>query len=201
MRLIVGLTGGIGSGKTSAAKLFETLGADVVDTDVIAHELTQREGAAIEAIRQAFGEKYVTDDAALNRESMRELVFSHEDARLRLEGILHPLIRAEVTQRIADFNGPYGIIVIPLLFEAGGYREIVRRVLVIDCSEDIQLARTTARKGMDERTARAIIAAQLPRLERIVKADDVIVNDLDMDHLRLEVEALHKKYRALTCTG
>ena len=201
MRLIVGLTGGIGSGKTSAAKLFETLGADVVDTDVIAHELTQREGAAIEAIRQVFGEKYITDDAALNRESMRNLVFSHEDARLRLEGILHPLIRAEVTQRIADFNGPYGTIVIPLLFEAGGYREIVRRVLVIDCSEDIQLARTTARKGMDELTARAIIAAQLPRRERIVRADDVIVNDLDMDHLRLEVEALHKKYLALTCTG
>lgn len=201
MRLIVGLTGGIGSGKTSAAKLFEALGADVVDTDVIARELTRPKGAAIEAIRQAFGEKYITDDAALNRESMRNLVFSHADARRRLEAILHPLIRAEVARRIADFNGPYGIIVIPLLFETGSYREMIQRVLAIDCSEDIQLARTAARKGMDERTARAIIAAQLPRRERIVKADDVIVNDLDMDHLRLEVEALHKKYVALACTS
>jgi dephospho-CoA kinase len=201
MRLIVGLTGGIGSGKTSAAKLFESLGADVVDTDVIARELTQPGGAAIEAVRQAFGEKYITDDAALNREAMRKLVFSHEDSRRRLEAILHPLIRAEAIRRIADFNGPYGIIVVPLLFEAGGYREMVRRVLVVDCSEDIQLARTTARKGMDERTARAIISTQLPRGERIVKADDVIVNDLDMDHLRLEVEALHKKYLTLACTG
>jgi dephospho-CoA kinase len=201
MRLIVGLTGGIGSGKSSAAKLFEALGADVVDTDVIAHELTQPEGAAIEAIRQAFGEKYITDDAALNRESMRNLVFSREDSRRRLEAILHPLIRVEVARRIADFNGPYGIIVIPLLFETGSYSEMIHRVLVIDCSEDIQLARTAARKGMDERTARAIITAQLPRRERIIKADDVIVNDLDMDHLRLEVEALHKKYLVLACTG
>jgi dephospho-CoA kinase len=201
MSLIVGLTGGIGCGKTSAAKLFEALGVDVVDTDGIAHELTQPRGAAIEAIRQAFGEKYITDDGALNRGSMRHLVFSREDSRRRLEAILHPLIRTEAAHLAAHFQGPYGIMVVPLLLEAGGFQQMVQRILVIDCSEDIQLARTIARTGMNEQAALAIMSTQLSRRERLLQADDVIVNDLDMNHLKRQVEALHKNYLALASRG
>lgn len=201
MRLIVGLTGGIGCGKTSAAKVFETLGADVVDTDSISHALTGPKGAAIEAIRQAFGEKYITRDGALNRPSMRALVFSSKAARRMLEAILHPLIKTEVMRRTTDFRGPYGIIIVPLLFETEGYLDIVQRVLVIDCCEDIQLARTVARTGMEEQAVRAIMSAQLPRKERLLRADDVIVNDLDVDHLERQVEALHRKYLALAGKG
>ena len=201
MGLIVGLTGGIGCGKTSAAKLFEALRVDVVDTDDIAHELTQPQGAAIESIRQAFGEKYITDDGALNRGNMRDLVFSREDSRRRLEAILHPLIRAEAARRAAHFQGSYGILVVPLLLEAGGFQQMVQRILVIDCSEDIQLARTIARTGMNEQAARAIMSAQLSRRERLLQADDVIVNDLDMNHLKRQVEALHENYLALANRG
>lgn len=201
MGLIVGLTGGIGCGKTSAAKLFEALRVDVVDTDDIAHELTQPQGAAIEPIRQAFGEKYITDDGALNRGNMRDLVFSREDSRRRLEAILHPLIRAEAARRAAHFHGSYGILVVPLLLEAGGFQQMVQRILVIDCSEDIQLARTIARTGMNEQAARAIMSAQLSRRERLLQADDVIVNDLDMNHLKRQVEALHENYLALASRG
>jgi dephospho-CoA kinase len=201
MRLIVGLTGGIGCGKTSAAKVFETLGTDVVDTDAVSHELTGPEGAAIEAIRQAFGEKYITSDGALNRPSMRALVFSSKAARRMLEAILHPLIKTEVMRRTADLRGPYGIIIVPLLFETEGYLDIVHRVLVIDCCEDIQLARTVARTGMEEQAVRAIMSAQLSRKQRLVRADDVIVNDLDVDHLKRQVEALHRKYLALAGKG
>ena len=201
MSLIIGLTGGIGSGKTAAATFFSALGADVVDTDVIAHELVQPHGAAILAIQQTFGEKYITDDDALNREEMRKLVFSDDSSRRKLETILHPLIRTEVACRVARFCGPYGIIVVPLLLETGDYREMIRRVLVIDCSEQAQLVRTITRTGLDERTVQAIMATQLSRAERLRQADDVIVNDSDMPHLKQQVDALHNKYLALANRG
>lgn len=201
MPLIIGLTGGIGSGKTAAATFFAMLGADVVDTDVIAHELARPHGAAIPAIRQTFGEKYITDDGALNRKEMRKLVFSDENSRRKLEAILHPLIRAEVVCRTTLFRGPYGIIVVPLLLETGGYREMIRRVLVVDCGEQAQLTRTIARTGLDERTVQAIMATQLSRMERLQQADDVIVNDADMPNLKRQVDSLHNKYLALANRG
>jgi dephospho-CoA kinase len=201
MSLIIGLTGGIGSGKSIAASFFADLGADVVDTDVIARELTQSHGAAIPVIRQAFGEKYITDEDALNRKEMRQLVFSDDNSRRKLEAILHPLIRTEVSRRTALFCGPYGIIVVPLLLETGGYHEMIRRVLVIDSSEDAQLERTIARTGLDEQAVRAIMATQLSRMERLQQADDVIINDSDMPHLKRQVDALHNKYLALTNRG
>jgi dephospho-CoA kinase len=197
MSLIIGLTGGIGSGKTTVATFFAELGVDVVDTDAIAHELTQPRGVAITAIRQVFGEKYITDEDALDRKEMRQLVFSDDNSRRKLEAILHPLIRAEVVRRIALFCGPYGMIVVPLLLETGGYSKIVRRVLVVDSTENAQLSRTMARAGVDEQTARGIMSAQLSRTERLQQADDVIVNDLDMSHLKRQVDALHTKYLAL----
>jgi dephospho-CoA kinase len=172
-----------------------------VDTDVIARELTQSHGAAIPIIRQAFGEKYITDEDALNRKEMRQLVFSDDNSRRKLEAILHPLIRTEVSRRTALFCGPYGIIVVPLLLETGGYHEMIRRVLVIDSSEDAQLERTIARTGLDEQAVRAIMATQLSRMERLQQADDVIINDSDMPHLKRQVDALHNKYLALTNRG
>jgi dephospho-CoA kinase len=197
MSLIIGLTGGIGSGKTTVATFFADLGVDVVDTDTIAHELTQPQGAAISAIREAFGKKYIRADGALDRKEMRQLVFSDDNSRRKLEAILHPLIRTEVVRRIALFCGPYGMIVVPLLLETGGYSKIVRRVLVVDSTENAQLARTMARAGVDEHAVRGIMAAQLSRAERLQQADDVIVNDLDMSHLKRQVDALHNKYLAL----
>ena len=197
MSLIIGLTGGIGSGKTTVATFFADLGVDVVDTDAIAHELTQPRGVAITAIRQVFGEKYITDEDALDRKEMRQLVFSDDNSRRKLEAILHPLIRTEVVRRIALFCGPYGMIVVPLLLETRGYSNIVHRVLLVDSTENAQLARTMARTGLDEQTVRGIMSAQLSRAERLQQADDVIVNDLDMSHLKRQVDALHNKYLAL----
>lgn len=197
MSLIIGLTGGIGSGKTTVATFFADLGVDVVDTDAIAHELTLPQGAAISAIREAFGEKYMTDEGALDRKEIRQLVFSDNNSRRKLEAILHPLIRTEVIRRIALFCGPYGMIVVPLLLETSGYSRIVRRILVVDSTEDAQLARTVARTGLDEQVVRGIMAAQLSRAERLQQADDVIVNDFDISHLKQQVDVLHNKYLAL----
>ncbi|MEP7371382.1 MAG: dephospho-CoA kinase [Nitrosospira sp.] len=197
MSLMIGLTGGIGSGKTTAAKFFAALGADVVDTDAIAHELTQPQGAAIPAIRKIFTEKFITAEGALDRKEMRTLVFSDDGSRRKLEAILHPLIRIEVARRAAFFSTPYAMIVVPLLLETGGYREIIQRILVVDCNEQDQIARAMTRTGLDEQTARAIMATQLSREERLLRADDVIANDADLSHLRQQVDALHRKYLAL----
>ncbi|PTR10108.1 dephospho-CoA kinase [Nitrosospira sp. Nsp5] len=201
MSLIIGLTGGIGSGKTTAAKFFALLGADVVDTDAIAHELTQPQGAAIPAIRKIFTGKFITAEGALDRKEMRTLVFSDDGWRRELEAILHPLIRIEVARRAALFSAPYGIVVVPLLLETGGYREMIQRILVVDCNEHEQIARAMARTGMDEQTVHAIMASQLSRQERLRRADDVIANDADVLHLRQQVDALHKKYLALASKG
>ena len=194
---MIGLTGGIGSGKTTAAKFFAALGADVVDTDAIAHELTQPRGAAIPAIRKIFTEKFITAEGALDRKEMRTLVFSDDGSRRKLEAILHPLIRIEVARRTTFFSTPYAMIVVPLLFETGGYHEIIQRILVVDCNEQDQIARAMTRTGLDEQTARAIMATQLSREERLLRADDVIANDADLSHLRQQVDALHRKYLVL----
>ncbi|SEO82439.1 dephospho-CoA kinase [Nitrosovibrio sp. Nv6] len=197
MTLIIGLTGGIGSGKTSAANFFSVLGIDIVDTDVIAHELTQPKGAAIDAIRQTFTDRFITAEGALNREEMRRLVFSDSGSRRKLETILHPLIRDEASRRAALFSAPYGIVVVPLLLETGQYRELIHRILLVDCDECDQIARATARTGLDESTVRAIMATQLSREERLQQADDVITNDADLPHLARQVGVLHEKYLAL----
>lgn len=196
--LVIGLTGGIGSGKTSAADIFSTLGAGVIDTDEIAHELTQPGGESISAIQQVFGEKYITAEGALNRKEMRNLVFYDMNARRELEAILHPLIRNEVSRKIAFSQAPYLIVVVPLLLETGHYQGIVQRILVIDCSERDQISRAAARSSVDEQTIRAIMAAQVSRDERLKQADDVIINDADLPSLEQQVRALHKKYLTLT---
>ena len=197
----IGLTGGIGSGKSSAAKIFQELGAAVVDTDQIAHELTRRGGAAIAAIADHFGADCIAADGSLDRSKMRRLVFADPKAKRKLEAILHPLIRRESRARIAAAQQPYVLVVVPLLLETGAYRELIKRVLVVDCDEARQIARTVRRSGLAIDEVRAIMAAQLPRAERLTAADDVLHNDADIDALRRQVEILHAKYLALARAG
>ncbi|MBM3356206.1 MAG: dephospho-CoA kinase [Betaproteobacteria bacterium] len=197
MPFCVGITGGIGSGKSSAAEMFAALGAAVVDTDAIARELTQPGGGALTAIRDAFGAECIAPDGGLERAAMRRLVFRDPAAKARLEAILHPLIRAESRARLAAAREPYVIVVVPLLFETGAYEDIVDRVLVVDCSEDEQIRRTIGRSGLQEEEVRAIMAAQLPRAARLERADDVLHNDKGMEALREQVLELHAKYLTL----
>lgn len=193
----VGLTGGIGSGKSTAADLFAALGAEIVDTDEIARELTRAGGAAMPAIREAFGPRFVAPDGALDRAAMRAIVFRDPEARAKLEAILHPLIRERARARVAAARAPYVVLVVPLLFETGAYCDLVERVAVVDCSEAEQVRRASARGALPAETVRAIMAAQLPRAERLRRADDVLDNGGDLDALRRQVERLHERYLEL----
>lgn len=197
MGLCVGLTGGIGSGKTSVSRLFAELGAGVVDTDEISHELTAPDGAAMAAIRLAFGDELVTADGALNRAAMRVLIFADSIAKARLETILHPMIQARALMAIAQSSAPYTVLVVPLLLETGSYQEVVKQVLVVDCDERLQIARTMQRAALTEEQVRAIMASQLPRKVRLAGADDIIVNNGGLDDLRQQVQTLHQAYLAL----
>jgi dephospho-CoA kinase len=187
------LTGGIGSGKSAAAEEFARLGASVVDTDAIAHELTGRDGPALPQIRKLFGEKAIGRDGAMDRQRMRELAFSDPAARKALEGVLHPMVREESARRIAAARGPYVVHVIPLLVESDGYARRVDRVLVVDAPEEAQIARVKGR-GLNEDEIRKIIRAQAARAARLEAADDVIDNGGSLEALRKQVGELHQKY-------
>jgi dephospho-CoA kinase len=192
----VGLTGGIGCGKTTVADMFGALGASLVDTDAIAPALTAPHGAAMPALLAEFGPGFATPDGALDRAKMRELVFADPGARTRLEAILHPRIREATAAAAALATGPYVIFVVPLLIESGTWAERVTRVLAIDCSEATQVARVMARNQLSEPQVRAIMAAQVTRAERLAKADDVILNDDGIEALAPQVERLHAFYLA-----
>ena len=193
MKFVVGLTGGIGSGKSAAAAQFERLGATVVDTDAIAHELTAKGGSALPEISRLFGENLISGDGAMDRSRMRELAFSDPAARKKLEALLHPMIREESARRIAAAPGPYVVHVIPLLVEGGDYRGRVSRVLVVDAPEEVQVARVRER-GLDEQQIRKILGVQAPRAARLQAADDVIDNGGTLEALRKQIGELHKKY-------
>jgi dephospho-CoA kinase len=197
MPYCVGLTGGIGSGKSAASDLFAALGAGVVDTDEISRALTAPGGAAIEPIRQAFGKECVAGDGGLDRARMRKLVFGDAEAKRKLEGILHPRIRERLRADVAAARQPYVVAVIPLLFETGAYRDLLQRVLVVDCDEGEQVRRASARSGLSAQEVRAIMAAQLPRAERVKRADDVLANDGSLEDLRGRVARLHERYLEL----
>ena len=197
MPFCVGLTGGIGSGKSAASNLFGKLGAAVVDTDEISHELTSPAGAAIAAIRAQFGPEFIAEDGSLDRARMRAWIFEDPAARKDLEAILHPLIQERTRAAVAGTRAPYVIIVVPLLFETGTSLDLVRRVLVVDCDENEQVRRAVARSGIAAGEIRQIVAAQLPRAERLKQADDVIDNNGSLDALREQVVRLHDKYLAL----
>ena len=194
MTFVVGLTGGIGSGKSAAADEFAKLGATVVDTDAIAHELTGATGLAVPEIRKLFGEKAIGPDGAMDRQRMRERVFADPAAKRTLEGLLHPMIRAESARRIAAAAGPYVVHVVPLLIESPDYRRRVDRVLVVDAPEETQAERVRARSGLSEDEVGRIMRSQVPRAERLAAADDVIDNGGSRDALRIQVAALHQKY-------
>ncbi|MEZ5615881.1 MAG: dephospho-CoA kinase [Rhodocyclaceae bacterium] len=194
MTFIVGLTGGIGSGKSAAAAIFEALGAAVVDTDAIAHALTAPDGAAIPAIRAAFGDDVIDARGALDRAAMRRKVFTDPQAKFSLEAILHPLIRAEADRRCVEAQTPYVVLVVPLLVESAGYRSRMQRVAVVDCPEETQVARVMTRSGLTAEEARAIMATQVARETRLAAADDVIDNGGDLAALRPQIEALHRRY-------
>ena len=194
MSFVVGLTGGIGSGKSAAAAEFERLGAIVVDTDAIAHELTAAGGAAMDAIRKRFGTGVIAASGALDRDKMRARVFADPAAKKALEALLHPMIREESRRRSAGARGPYVIHVVPLLVESPDYRSRVDRVLVIDAPEELQVERVRSRSGLSEAEVRAIVAAQATRAQRLAAADDLNENRGTIEALREQVAALHRKY-------
>jgi len=194
-KFCVGLTGGIGCGKSTVARLFEEQGAGIIDTDAIAHQLTQAGGEAIAPIRSAFGADYITTTGALDRIRMRQLVFADADARHQLENILHPLILDQCkAQLLAKTGAPYVILMAPLLLECPAFLQLIQRILLVNCTENNQISRVRQRSQLDESEIRAIIALQLPRAESLARADDTIQNDGVYDDLNKQVAALHKQY-------
>jgi dephospho-CoA kinase len=191
----IGLTGGIGCGKSTVARLFEALGAGVIDTDAIAHQLTQPGGAAIAAITATFGPNFIADTGAMNRTKMRQLVFADENAKLKLENILHPLILAHSRAQFIHLSGaPYVILMAPLLLECPDFLALVQRVLLVSCTEQNQVSRVKQRSGLDETQIYAIIAQQMPSSERTARADDIICNDGAFNDLSDQVARLHQHY-------
>jgi dephospho-CoA kinase len=194
MSFVVGLTGGIGSGKSAVANLFAAHGVPVVDTDVIAHELTAAQGLAMPAISAEFGQTVVAPDGRLDRDAMRRLVFSDVSVKARLEAILHPLIRSESDARCAAATYPYVVLVVPLLIETGAYRQRIQRVLVVDCDESTQVARVVQRSGLGDDEIRTIMKSQASRAQRLAVADDVLSNDGGLEDLAPRVLDLHRRY-------
>lgn len=195
---VVGLTGGIGSGKSTVADLFVEQGATLVDTDAIAHELTGVGGAAMPALVAEFGAAVAAVDGAMDRAAVRQLVFADPSARVRLEGILHPLIRQLSAERCRAAGSPYVILAVPLLVESGTYRERCDRIVVVDCPESLQIERVMARNGMLVDEVKAIMAVQATRQQRLAVANDVVVNDADQAKLHVQVAVLHRKYLMLS---
>lgn len=197
--LKIGLTGGIGSGKSWVAERLEQWGAAVIDTDVIAHALTQPNGLAMPAIAQAFGPAALREDGAMDRNWMRAHVFREPAARTRLEAILHPLITEQTQLAAARAQGCYLVFVVPLLVESGRWRERVDRICVVDCDPDTQIARVHQRSGLTEADIRRIMTAQAARATRLAAADDVIVNDgpTTPDELLARTRHLHARYLSM----
>lgn len=197
MTYVVGLTGGIGCGKSTVARLFGGMGAGVIDADAVSHELTRRNEPGWQAIREAFGAAYFTDEGELDRGALRTTVFAVPERRRHLESLLHPLIRAEIVRQLSISVAPYTLLMVPLLLEGGRQPERYRRILVVDCRVATQVERVAARSGMDPAQVRAIIAAQLERSRRLALADDVIDNDGPEATLAPAVLRLDRLYRRL----
>lgn len=189
----IGLTGGIASGKSTVADMFAELGVVVIDTDVIAREVVQPGEPAIDEIRAEFGDRLILASGELDRAAMRDLVFADAPARGKLEAILHPRIRASTVRQAEAAGGEYQLIVVPLLAESP-IRDFVDRILVVDCQEEMQIQRLLARDAGSEEQARRILAAQASREQRLAIADDVILNDGDLEHTRDQVRTLHSGY-------
>lgn len=194
--LIIGLTGGIASGKTTVADLFAARGVPLVDADVSAREVVAPGSSGLAAVVEAFGSEILTTTGELDRRALRARVFGQPEERRRLESILHPLIRQHLQDSLQALSGPYALLVAPLLLE-GDLSKAVQRVLVVDVPEAVQIARVMSRDGSSREEAEAILRAQMSRQERLARADDVIVNDGDLDALEPQVERLHRQYLRL----
>ena len=193
---VVGLTGGIGSGKSTVAEMFTALEIDLVDADVAAREVVAPGTPALAEIVEHFGLDILMADGSLDRRGLRRVIFHHEQEKHWLETLLHPLIRRRLTQQISNRRSAYCLLISPLLLETG-QTELVDRILVVDVSVETQIARTLARDGGEERTVRAIIAAQIGRSKRLEHGDDIIDNELPVQPLRQRVETLHQQYLAM----
>jgi dephospho-CoA kinase len=194
---LVGLTGGIGSGKSEVAAQFAARGADVLDADDIAHAISRRGEAGHRAVVETLGTSFVGADGELDRDALRRRAFDDPMFRHDLEQLLHPLIAARLDDALADLRGPYGIVVVPLLLERGGLRKRVSRVLIVDCPEPEQIRRVRIRSGLSDDDVRKIMATQLSRADRLAAADDVIDNSGPRDDLPPQVERLDRRYREL----
>lgn len=197
--LRIGLTGGIASGKSAVAELFAEFGATVIDTDLVARSVVEPGQPGLAAVRQAFGDEILHSDGSLDRQALRELVFADSRRKAQLEEILHPLIRAVTlaeAERTAD-SAAYQVFVVPLLLESG-FDELVDRILVVDCSEELQRERLMSRDQTSAQTAARMIAAQADRAERLARADDVIDNSGPLTDLEPAVRKLHNRYLELS---
>ena len=190
----VGLTGGIGCGKSIVAQMFEVLGATIIDTDAISHTLTQPNTPAMQQIALQFGSAFVSPEGELDRAKLRALIFSNPVQKTKLESILHPLIETQVRNELRHCQGSYALIVVPLLFETSHYLPLIQRKLVVDCDERSQITRTAARSHLPEAEIRTIMAQQLSRQDRLKLADDILRNEANLDSLRDAVEVLHQQY-------
>ncbi len=191
--LVVALTGGIGSGKTTVSQLFEAFGIPVIDTDIISRQLVAPGEVTLEAIINQFGPSVLSADRSLNRTKLRQIIFQNTEKKAQLESILHPLIRKEVARQISKLTAPYCIVVIPLLIESN-QEKIADRILVVDTSEFAQLARVTLRDNQTENEVAAIISAQVSPNKRLAAADEVIHNNGSLKELKQQVAILHQKY-------
>jgi len=197
-KLCVGLTGGIGCGKSTVAKLFEAQGARIIDTDAIAHQLTRPGGISIAKIQAQFGKDFITPEGALDRSKMRQFIFADADAKRKLESILHPLIlETSKAQLSACVHAPYTILMAPLLLESPDFLQLTQCILLVDCTEQNQIGRVIQRSQLDESEIRAIIAQQISPAERRSLADDIIQNNGSFDELTNQVSVLHRQYMSM----
>lgn len=197
MTLIVGLTGGIGSGKSAASQWFETQGINVVDADIVAREIVEKGQPALAQIQSAFGDWVLLENGELSRKALREHIFQHPSARQQLEDITHPAIRQSIIAQLAQASSPYVILVSPLLFETNQHL-LTQRTLLIDASIELQIQRASQRDGQSVAQIENIIQAQMPRDRKLDLADDIAVNDGHLEHLYTQLQKLHLHYLELS---
>ncbi len=195
--LIIGVTGGIGSGKTAVTDEFTRLGICVIDADIAARTVVKPGQSALKEIALRFGETVLLESGELDRAALRKIVFSDPQQRIWLEQLTHPLIRQEIMTGLQQATSQYAILASPLLIESKQY-QLTNRVLVVDSPEELQISRTTRRDNNDSSQVKSIISAQLPRATRLEHADDVIVNDQSLDYLHQQVKTLHNRYLELS---
>ena len=193
MTFILGLTGGIGSGKSAASQWFETQGIQVVDADIVAREIVEKGQPALTQIKKAFGDWVLLENGELNRRALREHIFKEPSARQQLEQITHPAIRSAIVEQLNRATSPYVILVSPLLFETSQH-QLTHRTLLIDASEDLQILRASQRDEQSIDQIQKIIAAQMPRIKKQEMADDIVLNDGHIEHLYTKLETLHQQY-------